>query len=349
MKNIDFNAQMSAEEFINLTNEVLDAKDKLDEIEDYCGKLKKIDDFVEPEYFSNQNELDFIEPFASKSAKNKKVITFIGNVFALILRVLCLIGFIVFLSKYPVISGEKIDDGGILILPFIFLTVYSILHFLKDKTVNKVLQLVFIPVGLAFPGLCALAAKFAPESTGKGDTACVIAYFILIVPTIYIPFLITHLIARFAIFCADRKLYKSIEYIEGLKVARKLDEKEAERLRKEDEKRYQDYLEKRAEMLPRKKELIASVWGKGYERLYKEWESLVDCARSVFTHAIKYQTDREFIRWCLSHVGLLHRGTISDFIKIAQDIVIEEHERTERSINLAGEVAKEFTDLLSRR
>ena len=271
MEKIDVHKQIHRVDFQNLTIEMLSKKEKINELETYKDAPETLTNFFAKNEYTVTTNQNSLEAKTLLNADKKYAAHHI------IIGIIALALYCAFYLLFPIISKIAIEDGWLFILPMALMVVKDILHIFSVDKFDKALNISIIITGIVLPVLSVFAAIFASETTGMGDTACVIAYFVIAIPCL----ILSRTIAT------EEKILKEIkssaDYKNELDIAIKKDAEEAALLRAEDEKEFQeyvrDYTQRRNELLPNAPQLKAE-W-ECYKDLYNEWEPF---ARSVQTN-----------------------------------------------------------------
>ena len=228
IEKISLKNKTSCKDLLKISVDMFCARDRYCEIIDYELEPHELENpFVKEDYTTTEN-LDDFEKHAEKVAEKK------ATTRSLIVKAIFCVAYIVFLALYPTITGVAIEDGWLLAIPLLLLVVIKILHTLGKHGADKGLYIAMGCAGGIFPVLCIFAAVFEAEVTGKGATACLIVYFIAVVPALIIP----------RIFMSKNKFLKAIKktskYNEGVALSMLLDAAIAEQAKKEDEEKFKE-------------------------------------------------------------------------------------------------------------
>ncbi|MBQ8352020.1 MAG: hypothetical protein IJY20_08285 [Clostridia bacterium] len=337
---IDLCENMSFQQFRSLTEEMLKAKKAYEELKEHDGREKSKGEFVKKEYIITKNRDAFEEGFTEKLNKDAEKGVLLA---ALFWRTLVLIAYVVFFVECTKIPGMNVEGAWCFIVPLSLLVIYSALRLcLKIDALGCLLTGIGL-VGLYFPASAIFAFFSETDTISKGDITCLIAYFIAIIPAVVFPFFVSH--KFFARKLKGNRKYRK-EYDKGIGDAALKDKKLSEQQRQADEKQYQKYLDTRENLLPQKDEI--EVEWKRYEEFYSAWCDVVSHIKLWYPKAAKDYNDDDELIFQLHHVYSDDPGTAYDFFRMIKNDAKELHERIERSIELADEVAKEFSDLLNR-
>lgn len=258
---ISLKDKTSCKDLLKTSVDMFCANDKYCKFSNYALEPHKLaNTFVKEDYSTTEN-LDDFEKHAEMVADKK------ASIRSLIVKAIFFVAYIVFLVTYPMITQVAIEDGWIFAIPLLLLVLIKILHACGKHGGDKGLYIATGCAGGLLPVLCIFAAVFEAEVTGKGDTACLIAYFIAVVPAVIIP----------PLFMSKNKFLKAIKkkdkYNEGVALAMLMDVAIAEQARQKDEERFKEYVAEytatREKMLPQIEEATAewSVYKDVYEYL----------------------------------------------------------------------------------
>lgn len=187
-KKISMDTVMDSVDFRSLTQEMLKVREDYEYIDRYDKKTQPKSSFVKDEYVVTSNRDAFNIEFETNLEGNASLRIYVINLF---FQIFALIAYIAFFNIYPKATGIAIEDGGLFIISFAIIVAYTIFALFGFDSLNKILMIGFAIFGIIIPILSVFAAIFASESTGQGDTACVIAYFIDLIPAIVVPVILS--------------------------------------------------------------------------------------------------------------------------------------------------------------
>lgn len=339
---ISLSAVMDGAELRSTTQEMLKIREDYEYINKYDGKVQPKSRFVKDNYVDSFNRDTFNKSFEEKLDTDASLrIYAIGLIF----QVFALIAYIAFFIVYPKTSEVAIEDGWLFIIPLAIIVATPIFALIDFDSLNKILMIGFVIFGIIIPILSVFSAIFASESTGQGDTACVIAYFVALIPAIVVP-VVLFLTTKKSIIEKLRNKPKYVtEYNDGFENAKLKDEEDAEELRKEDEETYQYHVD-----MMSKKDDILEEWSI-YEELYLNWCSQVSTIALCFPKVLENcYTDNQRIEKC-SHLIPYNTGKckISDHIISIFDLAKEKNASIIQNEALIDEIASDMAELLTKK
>ena len=321
---------------------MLKVREDYEYIDRYDKKTQPKSSFVKDEYIVTSNRDAFNIEFETNLEGNASLRIYVINLF---FQIFALIAYIAFFNIYPKATGIAIEDGGLFIISFAIIVAYTIFALFNFDSLNKILMIGFTIFGIIIPILSVFAAIFASESTGQGDTACVIAYFIDLIPAIVVPVILSITLKKPFIEKLRNKQKYVTEYRNGLESAKLKDDEEADELRKEDEETYQYHVD-----MMSKKDAILEDWS-AYEELYQQWCGRVSMIKLCFPKVVENcYTDNQKIEKCSYLIPYdMEKCEIGDYFVRMLDLAREKNESIERNEALIDEIASDMAELLTRK